>query len=230
VKGMSLKSILDRVQDGLKRREEVREEVQRDMRRATRLSKQAILFVHQERFEEARKSLKEAENLFAKLREISGERPDMVYIGIVEAAFEEYTEAQVFLRLVEEKGFVGPEELGVPDVSYVLGLGDVIGEFRRRALDSLRRGDIEGAEAFLRMMEQIYIDLTAMDDAYLLVPGLRRKCDIARRVIEATRGDVTLEARRSSLEHSIQRLEKALKGRRRRKIGEAKPEGNLGSG
>ncbi len=227
---MSLKSILDRVQDGLKRREEVREEVQRDMRRATRLSKQAILFVHQERFEEARKSLEEAENLFVKLRGISGEHPDMVYIGLVEAAFEEYAEAQVFLRLVEKKGFISPEEIRIPQVSYVLGLGDVIGEFRRRALDSLRRGDMEGAEECLRIMEQIYIDLTAMDDAYLLVPGLRRKCDIARRVIESTRGDVTMEARRSSLEHSIQRLEKALKGRRRRKVGEAKSQGNPGSG
>lgn len=224
-----MKSILERVQEGLKRREEVREGVQRDMRRATRLSKQAILFVHQERFEEARKSLEEAENLFLKLREISGKYPEMVHIGQVEAAFEEYVEAQVFLRLVEEGGFTGPEELRVPEVSYVLGLGDVIGEFRRRALDSLRRGDMEGAEDCLRMMEQIYIDLTAMDDAYLLVPGLRRKCDIARRVIETTRGDVTMEARRSSLEHSIQRLEESLKGRRRRKIGEAKSQGNLGT-
>jgi len=227
---MSLKSILARVQDGLKRREEVREGVQGDMRRATRLSKQAILFVHQERFEEARKSLEEAESLFVKLREISGEHPDMVYIGLVEAAFEEYAEAQVFLRLVKEGEFIGPEELRVPEISYILGLGDVIGEFRRRALDSLRKGDTEGAEDCLRTMEQIYIDLTAMDDAYLLVPGLRRKCDIARRVIEATRGDVTMEARRSSLEHSIQRLEEALRGRRRRKVGEAKSQGNLGTG
>jgi len=227
---MSLKSILNRVQDGLKRREEVREEVQRDMRRATRLSKQAILFVHQERFEEAKKSLEEAKSLFFKLHEISGEHPDIVYIGLVEAAFEEYTEAQVFLKLAEEREFIGPEELRIPEVSYVLGLGDVIGEFRRRTLDSLRRGNIEGAEECLRTMEQIYIDLTAMDDAYLLVPGLRRKCDIARRIIESTRGDVTMEARRSSLEHSIQRLEKALKGRRPRKVGEAKSKGNPGAG
>jgi predicted translin family RNA/ssDNA-binding protein len=49
-----------------------------------------------------------------------------------------------------------------------------------------------------------------MDDAYMLVKGLRRKCDIARRIIEATRGDVTIEVRRSSLETSIKRLEETL--------------------
>jgi predicted translin family RNA/ssDNA-binding protein len=49
-----------------------------------------------------------------------------------------------------------------------------------------------------------------MDDVYFLIPGLRRKCDIARRIIEATRGDVTLDSRRSSLENAIERLAKAL--------------------
>jgi len=47
------------------------------------------------------------------------------------------------------------------------------------------------------------------------VPGLRRKCDVARRIIETTRGDVTVEVRRSSLERSIKGLEKIL-GRKRR--------------
>ena len=67
-------------------------------------------------------------------------------------------------------------------------------------------------------MERIYVEITAMDDAYLLVPGLRRKCDIARGVIETTRGDVTMEARRSSLECSIEELKKLIeKGKKTRK-------------
>jgi len=50
-----------------------------------------------------------------------------------------------------------------------------------------------------------------MDEAYMLVPGLRRKCDIARKIIETTRGDVTHEARRQSLEKHMRRLEKLEK-------------------
>jgi len=49
-----------------------------------------------------------------------------------------------------------------------------------------------------------------MDDAYLLVSGLRRKCDVARHLIEITRGDVTIEARRSALERSILKLEETI--------------------
>jgi len=194
----------------------VHEDVQRDMRRATRLSKQAILFTHQERFSDAEKLLREVSGLFVKLRKIAKDHPDMVYSGIVDAAFQEYAEAQTLLHLVEEDRFVDPEELNVPAISYVLGLADVIGEFRRRALDSLRKGDVKTAEKCLQTMEQIYVELMSMDEAYMLVPGLRRKSDVARHIIETTRGDITIEARRSTLEECMKNLEKIVKSKKKR--------------
>jgi len=218
VNDMSLKSLLNRIQVELKEKEKVREELRRDMQRATRLSKQAILFTHQERFGDAKELLKEANELFAKLEKISENHPDMVYAGMVDAAYQEYAEAHVFLALVRQKRFPDPEKLGVPPIPYVLGLMDVIGELRRRSLDSLRKGDVETAKRCLEIMEHIYVEITAMDDAYLLVPGLRRKCDIARGIIEITRGDVTIEARRSSLEDSIGELKRIIeKGKKTRK-------------
>jgi translin len=101
----------------------------------------------------------------------------------------------------------------VPFVDYVLGLADVIGEYRRMALDALREGNVEKSEKCLEMMDEIYIELMAMDEAYMLVPGLRRKCDTARKIIEATRGDVTQEIRRSMLEKYLKRFEKLAKRR-----------------
>jgi len=220
VDDVSLKSLLNKIEEELKKEEEVRQGLQRDMRRATRLSKQAILLVHQERFEEAKELLKEASELLAKLHEISKDYPHLVYTGLVSAAFEEYTEAHTFLALVKEQRFTNLEDLGVPSVSYLLGLADVIGELRRRTLDLLRRGDMKSAENCMQTMEQIFVELTAMDDAYVLVPGLRRKCDVARHIIEATRGDLTIEARRSSLESSIKELEKIVM--KERKVGKSK--------
>jgi translin len=105
---------------------------------------------------------------------------------------------------------VGPGSLGVPPIDYVLGLADVIGELRRKALDMLRKGNLMMAEKCLLFMEQVYGELMAMDDAYMLVPGLRRKSDVARHVIEATRGDLTIESGRERLERSIKRLEKVM--------------------
>jgi translin len=213
---LSLKPLLGKIQEELREKEEVREKVQTAMRRATRLSKQAILFTHQERHRDAKKLLKEAGELFTELLGIAKDHPDMVYMGMVDAAFQEYAEAQTLLHLVEENRFIGPTELGVPAVSYVLGLADVIGELRRRALDSLRKGDVKTAENCLQTMEQIYVELMSMDEAYMLVPGLRRKSDIARHIIETTRGDITIEARRSSLEECIKNLEKIVKSKKKR--------------
>jgi len=212
---MSLKSILDKVQKELVKKEKVHEEVQADMRRATRLSKQAILFIHQNRFDEAKKLLREVTDLLSELKKVSRKHPDLIYAGVVDAAFQEYAEAQVFLSLVLEDKFVGPEEIGVPMISYVLGVADVVGELRRRVLDSLRNSDGDTAEKCLQTMEQIYAELTVMDDAYLLFPGLRRKCDVARNLIETTRGEVAIETRRKSLETAIRKLEKTIERKRK---------------
>jgi translin len=210
VKFMSLKEILEKIQEELSARETVREDAKRDMRKATRLSKQAIQVTHQERFDDAKTMLKEAKSLFVKLQETAKDYPYLLYSGSVGAAFEEHAEAHILLTLIQEDRFVTPKEIDVPLTPYVLSLGDVIGELRRRALDLIRRGDVEAAEKSLESMELIYSDLTALDDAYIIVKGLRRKGDVARRLIEITRGDITSEVRRSSLERSISKLEKTI--------------------
>ena len=146
---MSLKAILEKIQEELSGREEVREEVQRDMRKATRLSKQAIQVTHQERCDDAKAMLKEAKRLFAKLHEAAKNYPYLLYSGSVGAAFEEHAEAHILLTLIQEDRFVSPKEIDVPVTPYVLSLGDVIGELRRRALDLIRRGNVEAAEKSL---------------------------------------------------------------------------------
>jgi len=207
---LGLKNLLEKVCIELKQKEEAKEKTQKNMRKATRFSKQAILYIHQGRLLEAKKLLKETSKLFADILKLFKEHPDLYFSGIVDAAFQEYSEAQVLLSLVEKEQFISPESLGVPSIDYVLGLADVIGELRRRALDMLRKGNVAKAEKCLEIMEQIYGELMAMDDAYMLVPGLRRKSDVARHLIETTRGDVTIESRRNSLEHSIKKLEKMM--------------------
>jgi translin len=97
-------------------------------------------------------------------------------------------------------------EINVPQVDFVLGLADVIGEYRRRALDNLREGDVDSGIQCLEIMDEIFIQLLALDEAYMLVPGLRHKSDIARRIIESTRGDITLEVRRKSLEDYLKKF------------------------
>jgi len=212
---LSLNEVLKAAQRELKEKERVKQRVQEATRKATRLSKQAILLVHQKRFKEAKRLLTRAKRIIRRLIALSREYPEIVYSGLFDVALQEYCEANILFHLIRDSKFVSPEELEVPAVAYVLGLADVIGELRRVALDSLRTGDITDAEKCLERMDEVYTALMGMNDAYLLVPGLRRKCDVARRIIETTRGDVTLEARRNSLKERIQEFEELVKKRRR---------------
>jgi len=207
---MSLQKILSRIEEELKERMEIKDELHETMRKATRFSKQAIFAVHKGKLDDAGTLLKEAETRFAKLTQVPRSCQELVYSGIVDSAFQEYTEAHVLLNLVKNGGFVDPERVRVPSTSYLLGLADVVGELRRRALDSLRGGDLRGAETSLVQMESIHDAIMGLEKALRYVSELRRKSDVARRVIEATRGDVTMEARRHSLERSIKHLEKAI--------------------
>ena len=212
---MSLRETLTRIQESLAKRDAVRQDVQTAVRKVTRQAKQAIFQVHSGKLEEAENTLNEAYNLLASLSDLAKESPDLLYSGTVDSAFEEYAEAQIFLHLAKEKRFVGFEEIEVPMIPYVLGLADVIGELRRRALDSMRKNENKKAVHMLELMETIYVELTNLDEIQFLVPGLRRKCDVARRVIEATRGDVTVDVRRSQLENSIRELKRTLEARRK---------------
>lgn len=211
----ALKTILNNIRKELQQKDRVREESQKDMRKVTSQSKQAILLIHQKRLSEAEKMIANAQEILSKLWTTCSTYPDIIYSGMFNAALQEYSEANIFLKIVQESRFLTPKELNAPSIDYVLGLADVIGECRRLALDALREGKIEKAENCLRIMDEIYIELMAMDESYMLVPGLRRKCDVARKIIETTRGDITQEIGRSMLEKRLRQFEKRMKTQRR---------------
>ena len=202
-----MESVLREVKNELMQKNNIREDTQECMRKATSLSKQAILLIHQKKYNEAEKFIADAKDKISSLHALLKNYPEIIYGGMYSAALQEYSEACIFMALVKESRFVTPDEIHVPSTDYVLGLADVIGEYRRLALDNLREGKVKKGEECLETMDQVFIQLLALDEAYMLVPGLRHKSDIARRIIETTRGDVTLEIRRKSLEDQLKRFE-----------------------
>jgi translin len=203
----SLENVIQQVKHELMEKNRTREETHESMRKATSLSKQAILLLHQKKFDDAQKTLDNAAGQIFNLQKKADEYPEIIYGGMFSAALQEYSEANILWHLVKEDRFVTPAEINVPSVDYVLGLADVIGEYRRLALDYLRDGEVEKGVRCLELMDQIFIQLLALDEAYMLVPGLRHKSDIARRIIETTRGDITVEVRRKSLEDYLKKLQ-----------------------
>lgn len=111
--------------------------------------------------------------------------------GLAEDALQEGVEAILLAAAVEGTPFPTPDELKVPPESYLLGLGDVVGEVRRLALAELTRGDVVRAGERLALMESLYHTLLGFETARAIV-SLKPKQDTARALVERTRGEVTM--------------------------------------
>jgi len=204
--------ILNQAKEKLKEKEKAKRQIEEASQKARTLAKQAILLIHKDAEERAEENLKEASKFLEEVKMLLDQHPEFTAHGGVEAAWQEYSEAKILITL-EEQG-VFPELPEVPLESYILGLGDVVGELRRAVLDDLREERVEEAEQRLERMEEIYEALISAEEMSILLKDLRRKIDIARGVIEATRGDLTLEAGRKRLAESMRELLEKMGERR----------------
>ena len=123
---------------------------------------------------------------------------------------KEFVEAKLTCALIRKEPLVTLDELDVPHATYLKGLSEVVGELRRRTLDELRSGYSEEAERLLTEMDEIYSVLVTMDYPNAITHGLRRQTDIARSIIERTRGDITFSLRGEHLEKKIDQLRERL--------------------
>jgi translin len=122
-------------------------------------------------------------------------------------------EANVTCALIQNQPLQTPQDLQVEEATYLNGLAEVVGELRRRTLDILRSGYSEEAERLLGHMDEIYSVLVTMDYPDAITNGLRRQTDLARGIIEKTRGDVTFSLRGEHLTQAIRQLSIELNGK-----------------
>ena len=198
-----IEDIIRKSTKDLRNREKARNEAYGRARRARMLSKQAILLLHNGDNEKASANFDEARGLLDEIKTYSEEFPEIGFNDAVEAAKQEYAEARILHGLNSRKEFPSPEALGLQYKDYILGLADVPGELRRQTLDLLRAGDLGAAEANLDQMEAIFLHLTGMEEASLLLKGLRRKLDVVRMVNERTRSEITTEVSRERLRKQL---------------------------
>jgi translin len=154
--------------------------------------------------------LEEARQLVQSLRDNLGDYPDLFYAGYTQDAFKEYAEAALVYALINDNDFPDPEDLLLEPATYLQGLAEAVGELRRRILDLLLKDNAPEAERLLGEMDDIYAILVTMDYPDAITGGLRRLTDVARGIIERTRGDFTLSLRQERLENSIRELETRL--------------------
>ena len=197
------------VQKQLVHYDEAREAVLSLSRTATRLAGSSILEIHRGDMEAASNTLRKVEQTLNKIQILANDFSEFKTSSGVVVAFQEYVEAMTLRSFAQSERIPTISELKTDNRSYVLGLLDAVGEFRRMALNCLRRGEVKKAEKLLGAMEGVYDDLQTLEHTSI-IPTFRVKMDADRRIIESTRGDVVTEVRRFALEQSLDRLEKRL--------------------
>lgn len=169
----------------------VREESLKISRQAIQYASKSIRSVHRSELIEAEEFLIECQKCLSELMIITYDYPMIKYNGFVVDAEKEMVEASLVLTFEKDNILLFPSELNVSSVGYIGGLGDAIGEWRRRALDLLRALDIDSASKYLSIMELSMDILSELDYPDGMTGGLRRIADNARAIIERTRSDIT---------------------------------------
>lgn len=198
-----LADVLGAMEVELEETDAVRELALKSSRAVARLSVSAVGALH--RGKEVGPFLDEAREEASKLGSLLKEYPDLSYAGFVENAHQDMTEAAVTYSLLRDAPLPSPEDLGVTNRAYLLGLGDVVGELRRYALERLGEGAVEDAREALDVMEILYQGLMRFDYPRAVV-AVKRKQDIARSLVEKTRGEVAVARRTRELERKLEDL------------------------
>jgi len=191
-------------------RNRARDKALTNARQVIRQSSQAIRAIHRMEIETANLHLAEAQALVNQLKSELAEHPDLFYTGYTQDALKEYVEAKITCALIQNQEIPLPFEIDVEAAVYLNGLAEVVGELRRRCMDILRQGYSDDAERLLGLMDEIYSLLITVDYPDALTNGLRRQTDLARGIVERTRGDITISIRENRLTEAMQQLSQQL--------------------
>ena len=208
---MDLDGLADALHERFDAKTAARERALPAARRSIRASANAIRAVHRGEFDVARGLIRDSRVALDEGMEGVEGHPDVRFAGYLLDAEKEYAEANLTYSLVAGEELAGPDILGVGDAPYLNGLAEAIGEGRRHVLDLLRVGDVTKAERTLAALEDMYGVLVTMDYPDAITMNLRRSTDVARSLIEKTRGDLSIAFVQRDLHDALERHTEVLR-------------------
>ncbi len=191
----------------LEKLDDEREKLLKITRELTRACREIVFKIHAGHVEEAGRLLGEVEKIHGEIMGYKARIPQLFYTGSVNNALTEYVEAKTLYSIITSGAIPPYHESLAPPSSYLAGLGDVIGELRRHALNLVREGKIADAWKTLNIMEEIFVEVSKLSFPEALIPGVRHKMDVARIIIENTRKDLLFYEKSGEL---VKKLEAAL--------------------
>lgn len=200
---MDFSELTERLRAQLDAKTSAREKGLAASRSAIRACGNSIRAMHRHEMDVASKLLDEAQTEVDAARSVLAEHPELLHAGFVHDAEKELAEARITYALVTTGAVPAPEEVGVGPAAFLKGMAESIGEIRRHILDLMRHGELKRCEELLGAMDDAYYVLTSMDYPDGITFGLRRLTDVARSIIERTRGDFTTSTIQNALQSAL---------------------------
>lgn len=193
---------LDKIYDTIKSIEEKRELIIKGTRDINLLCSKAIVSIHNNKIDEADINIQKAHSLLLSYKEnISTQLVKLLYV-----AEQELVEARFLLAIVQKQSIPLATEMNISAGSYVLGLLDSIGEMKRMIYDRLRQNRAQESIELFSLMQEMYNNLSPFAVFDNVIPGLRRKLDVNRMLLEDIRSLITEEYRRNEFVNNIQKI------------------------
>ena len=186
--------------------EERRNAIIKGTRDATILCSKAIVSMHSHKKNESIEYIEKSKKLLKQFKEL-GKDDLQKYLYIAE---QEFVEAYCLFSIAENSAIPGKRSLDVSDISYVMGLLDCIGEIKRMIIDKIRSEGTSNVTALFELMDKIYGTIYPLAVYDNLMPGLRKKLDVSRILIENVRAIITEEKRRTIMIEKIEEFEKKI--------------------
>jgi translin len=182
---------LDEIRSILDARFSAREKAISGSRRVIRASANGIRALHRGDWDDAESLMVEAGAILDEIFDALTDHPEMMQTGFVSDAAKEFAEARISQAIFTDQPVPTFDELGIDPVPYLHGLGEAVGEMRRRMLDLLRDEKLAAAEATLESMDEIVDLLATIDYPDGMTNSLRRTTDVSRSLVERSRSDLT---------------------------------------
>jgi len=195
----NVKSSLPLISKNLEKTNSKREFLIKNNRETVILCSQAIISIHKNDLNTAKKKIAKAKSELTKLKQKTSGN----LVRYIITPEQEFVEAASLLAVIEGKEIPSVKSLNVSDESYILGLLDCIGELKRQVIDKIRVGDSKRATQLFDVMENLYLLLYPFASYDKIVKETRRKLDVNRMLVEETRSVLTEEIRRQELIKAI---------------------------
>lgn len=176
---------LKRIEEKVSRLERDRDVVMQQSKELIRIAGKAIAMMHALGPKKAQGMLKELKSRKSALSKVEA---GFEYYSL--QAHQEYSEALILYNILSNKLVPSMKALGESEVAYLLGLMDVVGELKRESIEAIRRGELDNARLYYKIMADIYDSTLHMRFANSILPDFRRKQDSARIQLESVMNEM----------------------------------------